>query len=332
MIGTALAIASFLQPTPPPENVVSMLDKSTLIAIVKGKRNLFSGPEHRIRKFNMGNNRIDPELIADGAKFEISFPVVEKEIPLPNDGACEYHFEYPQISGLANVSIQDQINQMLRDELIGDEAAPKLFAYQEECTQGRLRDMPDGERTVTWFAFDVRMNCDLEFASGSIGSVYCRHSVMPGAYPVMTYYPITFDLKTGKKLSFNELFAPDSNFAEAIAKGRLRLWVETSESGTWIPPEGYIQERLELLTEQYENDFDDFYLQSDCQIFNANYKAEKTREFCLSFPRIRSNHIISPIPYSQSITLEEFEEFFQPDGLLEAAMNSNEMSENNVAE
>ena len=322
MIGITLAIASFLQPTPPPENVVSMLDKSTLIAIVKGKRNLFSGPEHRIRKFNMGNNRIDPELIADEAQFEINFSVVEKEISLPTDGACEYYFEYPQISGLASISMQDQINQMLKDELIGNESVPKLFAYQEECTQGRLRELPDGERTITWLASSVRMNCSLEFASGSIVSVYCNHSVMPGAYPVMTYYPITFDLKTGEKLSLDALFTPGSNFAEAIAKERLKFWFEALESG-WTPPESYVQERLELLSERYENDFDDFYLQSDCQIVNANYKPEGMREFCLSFPHIRFNHMASGIPYRQSIDLEELAEFFKPEGLLEKAVNSN---------
>lgn len=320
MIGTALAIASFLQPTPPPEIVVSMLDKSTLIAIFNKQKYLFSGPEHRIRKFNIGNNRIDPELIADGARFKISFPVVEKEIPLPNNGTCEYYFEYPQISGLANESMQNQINQMLKDELIGDEAAPKLFAYQEECTQGNIRELPDGGRTVTWPAFDVRMGCSLEFASGSVVSVYCRHSVLPGAYPVMTYYPITFDLKTGNKLSLNELFAPDSNFAEAIAEGRLQAAILSLEAR----PESYtpafgdsIQKHIEHLSSAFREPHYEYYLQSDCSV--ATKYANLITESCLAFPFER--HQI--IPYSTTIDLKNLETYFEPNGLLEKVMNIN---------
>jgi hypothetical protein len=140
----------------------------------------------------------------------------------------------------------------------------------------------------------------------------------------MTYHPITFDVRTGKKLNLHELFMSDSDIAEAIAEERLKFWFQAVESGAWVPPEGHVQEVLERLVGKYESNFYDFYLESDC-LFTISHEEKITekREFCLSFPHIRFNHIAEGIQYNESIDLEELASLLEPSALLEEAVNLN---------
>lgn len=144
LFDAVLAIASFLQSADPSVSIIQVMDRTVLAKASHAQEKFWRRIGTYIDKHHLPPNKIDPNLIANDTELKITFPYIDGEIPLPNGKSYDFYFEYPQVSGLVDEIVQNQINQVLKDELIGDEENPKLFEYDEECLNGDLHNSPNG--------------------------------------------------------------------------------------------------------------------------------------------------------------------------------------------
>lgn len=186
----------------------------------------------------VGLDNIEPKLIAKQSKLTIQFKTQSSR-------DCKLTMQYPYISGLADTTLQGQLNDNLRQDLMVKMNAPETMLDGDRCRRSVSRK-PREFYTRT-------IGCVVHFAEESLVSISCSNSTSPGAYPQPKEHSVTFDLVTGRIYQLVDLFKPDSNYMVRLAVVMRDAW--------WEMGPGYISFPLDSLETQHSFDF---YLQARC--------------------------------------------------------------------
>ncbi|NEQ46809.1 MAG: DUF4163 domain-containing protein [Leptolyngbya sp. SIOISBB] len=265
---------------------------------------------------------IDPLLIADNEDLSFSFPVEKEEIIGPNIVGCVFTLEYPQISGLANKEIQNQLNASLKSEILRRDRWPRRPG--DLGCNDPLPDSMSDERKEKWtFSNSIGIWCYVEFANGSIVSIHCSGRVTPGASPTPFSYPVTFDLKTGELLELEDWFIPNSDYDQKLAEATLEFWQSKDNPG----PVKF-QEVMERLSEEIAS-YD--YFLADCNYFKTHEQTVKEQTFCLIFPYLGVQYV-RVIPYNSLIELQPLMAYLNPERPLLEMMQADTIQDRSRAE
>lgn len=155
-----------------------------------------------------------------GSKEAILFPVTENTMKIRTSRessetkALKTDLQYPQIQGLADQAVQEQLNQFFQGlaaqakktgEQNALDLAPVLIQFPE--MQG------PSARVQTWFDYHIKYN-----QNGLLSLVFLDYQFAGGAHGSTIQSGYTFDLATGKQISLAEQFLPDADYINAISK------------------------------------------------------------------------------------------------------------------
>ena len=87
-------------------------------AISNTQERFFSTALQYIDKHKIPLDKIEQELISDGAYLKIHFPYEEELLGGVGNPFCCIYSEYPQFSGLADERIQNRLNLNLKNETL----------------------------------------------------------------------------------------------------------------------------------------------------------------------------------------------------------------------
>lgn len=190
-----------------------------------------------IRFGEVGLDGIEPKLIAKQAKLNIQFKMQSSQ-------DCRLTMQYPTISGLGDTTLQAQLNDRLRQEMMVKMKAPEGMLDGDRC---RNVSRKLGER------YTKAAGCEVHFAEESLVSSSCLNYSEPGASPQPKVNSVTFDLETGKIYQLADLFKPDSNYTARLAVAMRDAWWETAAGIVDFPFES-LENRSSF----------DFYFQARC--------------------------------------------------------------------
>ena len=156
---------------------------------------------------------IEPKLIAKQAKLNI-------QLKTQSSQDCRLTMQYPTIFGLADITLQAQLNDSLRQEMMAKMNAPEVMLDGDRCKNV-------SQKLGKSYTYTNR--CGVHFAEESLVSISCLNFTMPGASPVHRVYSVTFDLVVGKIYRLADLFKPDSNYTVKLAFAMHNAWLETTE-------------------------------------------------------------------------------------------------------
>ncbi|WP_055075538.1 hypothetical protein [Pseudanabaena sp. 'Roaring Creek'] len=162
--------------------------------------------------FQVGLEKIDPNLLGEGSKLQISYI---KESETSPKGHCYYEANYPQISGLKDIKLQEEINYKLW-VLITKQAYGSfqngLNNQSSICSRSEELGADSPYRRVT----STIERCRVTFARGALVSLVCEEWHAPGAYPLIYQRGATFNLETGKMYLIDDLWKSDVNYESDI--------------------------------------------------------------------------------------------------------------------
>lgn len=125
MLGLALATSALIK-LPQEAIAITQIFRPTLSEQhFEAQRYLYYRLAQHADKHGLPLDTIAPLLIADNEDLSFSFPVEKEEIIGPNIVGCVFTLEYPQISGLANKEIQNQLNESLKSEILRRDRWPR---------------------------------------------------------------------------------------------------------------------------------------------------------------------------------------------------------------
>jgi hypothetical protein len=154
-------------------------------------------------------DKIDPELLAEPAQFDI-----QSQVEFSQD--CKLEVQYPQISGLADPTWQTQINESLRQEIMEQVGASKPMSADNQCPNGP-------KRTDEYYTRADK--CVVHFAKKRLVSLSCPTHTFPATNLEFIEHPITFDLVTGEIYQLTDLFKANSSYRINLAVAmRDALW------------------------------------------------------------------------------------------------------------
>jgi inhibitor of cysteine peptidase len=116
--------------------------------------------------------------------------------------------EVPKLSGLHDSAVQDRINAVF-DEILS--AAKESVKPAEEESKAIAAEYGETLPYMTQISYGVPYNKD-----GILSIVISDYRYLGGAHGGDFWSPYTFDLKTGKQLSLDNLMAEDSGYRELI--------------------------------------------------------------------------------------------------------------------
>lgn len=165
-------------------------------------------PEAKSKKiypwvYQVGFEKIDPDLVAEGEKLKISY--VKEYETSPND-FCVFDVKYPQISGLKDLALQEQINYQLWVEItkIAYQDFQKILLEQQynQC-QGEVTKGKTSKESKEYYRhyrrrISIDRPCQIKYAQKSLVSLICKEWRMPGAYPLKYGRGATFNLRNGE--------------------------------------------------------------------------------------------------------------------------------------
>lgn len=150
----------------------------------------------------------------------VLFPMMENAMQIKtiqeasSSKALEINLQYPQIQGLSNQAVQDQLNQLFQSlaaqakktgEQNAADLAPVLIQYPE--MQG------PSARVQTWFDYRIKYN-----QNDLLSLVFLEYQFAGGAHGSTIQSGYTFDLTTGKQISLADQFLPGVDYVSVISK------------------------------------------------------------------------------------------------------------------
>ncbi|UBF25771.1 DUF4163 domain-containing protein [Kovacikia minuta CCNUW1] len=202
-------------------------------------------------------NGIEAALIAKKAKLNIY-----DKTQFSQD--CKLTMKYPQISGLADVALQSQLNQILRQEMMRKMGASEPMSEADRCRKVPRKPGSFYTRTT---------ECVVHFAEETLVSISSSNATLPGAYPAHKENSVTFDLSTGKIYQLADLFKSDVN-------SPIRLAVAMRDSLWEAGGPNYIDFPFERLETQPAFDY---YLQESC---NEAFYGRSESSLLGDFPKV----------------------------------------------
>ncbi len=118
--------------------------------------------------------------------------------------------EVPQLDGLSDRAVQDSINKVFAD--ISKAAKEEIKPAEEESKQFMEEgQMPSDASYMIYISYSVPYNHD-----GILSILFSDYRYFGGAHGGDLRSSLTFDLKTGKQLSLEDLMIKDSGYRELI--------------------------------------------------------------------------------------------------------------------
>jgi hypothetical protein len=162
--------------------------------------------------FQVGLENINPNLLVEDSKLQISYIKESETSPKRH---CYYEANYPQISGLKDITLQEEINHKLW-VLITKQAYESfqngLNNQSSVCSRSEKLGADSPYRRVT----SIIERCRITFARGALVSLVCEEWHAPGAYPLIYQRGATFNLETGKMYLIDDLWKSDVNYERDI--------------------------------------------------------------------------------------------------------------------
>ncbi|MEI6238254.1 MAG: hypothetical protein WCP15_01810 [bacterium] len=165
-------------------------------------------------------NEDDPQCCATGGSIKIQYKWTGTEFDIFNvlenltvDKPIDYKMlptsdgknKYPQIINFADKDVMDSVNKVLSDSFKNFGCGPTDDTGEPTLVKDPYWNM---EITVDYAKNDI-------FSVNEHGSYYCN----PAAYPTnKASYTMTFDMKTGEQVYFNDLFTNYDADQESIIK------------------------------------------------------------------------------------------------------------------
>jgi len=178
---------------------------------------------------------------------------VSKESFKEETSEYNINIEYPQISGLKNVPLQNVLNEKFKPNL--ENIRMSVLDYREvyrNLSAEQLEGVGKSEEKKT---FETR------FASQNLISISFEHSGYDGssAHGGQRASVINYDLTTGKEIQLKDLFKKDSKYLQTISDFYLNDLASRFEGNDNIP--GWPQPQIGAAPE--ENNFTNFVLTKD---------------------------------------------------------------------
>jgi hypothetical protein len=205
------------------------------------------------------------------------------------------------ISGLADTTLQAELNDRLRQEMMVKMDAPEVMLDGDRC-KNVSRKL--GER------YTRAARCKVHFAEESLVSISCLNYSEPGAYPQPEVHSITFDLTVGKLYQLTDLFKPNFNYRIRLAVAMRDAWWETGRSYVSIPFESL----------ETQEPFD-YYLQARCnEAFQSRWENSLlgSPEVCMVIPNLGSG---ADRNYRMPIRLTEMKDQLDTSGTLKVLVD-----------
>jgi len=156
------------------------------------------------------NDAFGLKVAVDPAKKTINLEsTTENTITIKNvtetagNDKIDIELKYPQISGLADQTVQSKLNAFLKSE--ADAAKQEGLTY--------TADFPDGmiNKCQTYFDYRIKYN-----QNDLLSVVFLDYQFMGGAHGSTIQKAYTFDLKTGKEYTMKDLFKTGSDYAASF--------------------------------------------------------------------------------------------------------------------
>jgi hypothetical protein len=203
-------------------------------------------------EFQVDLQKIDPELQEHVGKVKI---VYNKESDKSPNGKCYYEAIYPQISGIKDIGLQEELNHKLW---------VKITSKAHKGFEQNLKDGSCASNRNVNYSYILRItNCQTKFAREALVSIVCQERHSPGAYPLIYQIGATFNLKTGKMYSIDDLWKPEVNYDLDIEPFLYRIKKEKDTDGTERIRE--ISAALGKAKYVYLRTNGDFYLAERCE-------------------------------------------------------------------
>jgi inhibitor of cysteine peptidase len=152
------------------------------------------------------NDSFGVKVEADAAKRTVSMEsVTENSITIENvnetsgNDKIDIELKYPQISGLANQTVQDKLNAFFKGE--ADAARQEGLTYSVDYPEGMTN------KYQTYFDYRVKYN-----QNDLLSVVLLDYQYMGGAHGSTIQKAYTFDLTTDEEYAMKELFKTGSDY------------------------------------------------------------------------------------------------------------------------
>lgn len=259
--------------------------------------------------FQVGLEEIDPNLLGEGSKLQISYI---KESETSPKGHCYYEANYPQISGLKDITLQEEINYKLW-VLITKEA---YGSYQNELNDENAvcsRSEKLGADSPYRRSISQIEKCQTKFARGALVSLVCEEYHSPGAYPSIYQRGATFNIETGKIYIIDDLWNSGVDYQRDIEPFMYPFKTVKDLDGKEI--RRYKSPALGKAESAYLETNGDFYLADQCENRENTYPPfitppDLSKMTCIIFVKSGSGSMRN---LNLTITTAEIAKFLNPE-------------------
>ena len=182
------------------------------------------------------------------------------------DQSIDITLQYTQISGLADRTVQDKINALVKQE--ADAAKNEGLSYIKE-----FPDNPSGNKYQVYFDYRIKYDQD-----NLLSIVLMDYQFAGGAHGDTIQTSYTFDLKTGAEYGMKDLFTKDSSYT-SLFNDLVKTEIKARELYELAPFESIAEDQAYYLENSgvtvYFEPYEYFPHAAGIQTFTANYDTLK---------------------------------------------------------
>ena len=134
----------------------------------------------------------DPTEVPSGTSYQITTAEFNQD---------SIHIKYPQISGLADASVEKAVNDLIKNDIWDSQVGETIDAYQDETIKLDL-DM----------GYEVTLSTNEMLSVMYTGSAY----IEGGVHPSNMFHAITLDLKSGNRLYLSDFTQIDGRLIKKL--------------------------------------------------------------------------------------------------------------------